>query len=284
MEVLYEVRAVAAILLFTELDDESSPAEDCVDAREFEERRERARASLKAHLEQHASMAAPDRWVRRAFLSNPPRRGHLDGEWKEPLVEWVLALGLSREARRDLEDAVRSLFSDGLAAWSDLARRRPALTATARRLLRLDDVRRPALDLKVTEALSDSIVPAYVTCPDVHHIIWTNRAMQALFGQTADRFRRMTVQDLVDLTAALANEADRDRFVSRQEAVLEAGRMVGRGHMEVVIDLERRDWLRGVDTPPFRGRLHLTAQAHVILDDQDERVGSLVLVGVRPAD
>ncbi len=131
----YVHRAAALALVWSELLDDVAPAEECAGLPDLTTRRDQLRRELRTHLERRDPNSGADKWVQRAFWSAPPRRNFLDDKWKEPLLDWVHAMGLAPDACSDVILAVRSLFSDGVGAAAQLASRRPDLMAVVTRTL-----------------------------------------------------------------------------------------------------------------------------------------------------
>lgn len=274
----YASRAAAVILLWTELLDDMPLAEACASPEAFRARRDVFRRELRRSLEARGVMEAPEKWVQRMFLAKPPRRGTLEPAWREPLLEWIHEGEIGSEALFDLDLAVRALFAEGDEADLDLHRRRPALAACIARVLADPIELGPSPHLAASSVvLDDCWCPMYMTDADFTHTSWANRSFQALIGLAADRLRGMPLAELRRLVESMIPPEELANFTERQDQVLEAGRMVGRGYIATVIDLARRGWTMGMPTPPWQGRYRVELHAHFVLDAKGQRLGSLVV-------
>ncbi len=274
----YASRAAAVILLWTELLDDMPLAEECASPEAFRARRDLFRRELRRALESRGVMEAPEKWVQRMFLAKPPRRGTLEPAWREPLLEWIHEGEIGREALVDLDLAVRALFAEGDDADLDLHRRRPALAACIVRVAELIE-RGPSPHVAPSQVvLDDCWCPMYMTDADFAYASWANRSFQALIGLAADRLRGMPLPELRKLVESMIPPDELANFTERQDQVLAAGRMVGRGYIATVIDLGRRGWTMGMPTPPWQGRYRVEFHAHFVLDANGQRLGSLVVL------
>ena len=276
----YSSRAAVVILLWTELLDDTPRAEDCRRVEDFRARRDVFRRELRRWLERRRIMDAPEKWVQRMFFTNPPRKGTLDLTWKEALIEWVASLGLSREAVGDLEAAVRSLFADGESAWTELAARRPGVVERVTTLLEPAPVPSQTLPplIPAQVMLQDAWAPMYMTDANLERVPWANRAFLSLVGLAADRVRGIRLDDLRRFVAQMIPPEELPNFNERQDQVLEAGRVVGRGFISTTVDTHLRPWTVGLETPPWNGRYRVEIYAHFVLDPvTGERLGSLVV-------
>lgn len=278
----YVHRAAALALVWSELLDDVAPAEDCTGLPDLMTRRDHLRRDLRSHLEQRDPNAGADKWVQRAFWSAPPRRNHLDDKWKEPLLDWIAAMGLEPEACHDVGLAARSLFSDGAGAASELAQRRPELMTVVARTLSGsvdDEVCRAA----GTHLLEDCYLPMYLTDRDVRHIVWSNRSLQSLLGIAADELTRIGFAGALTRFTAMIPPAHQPHFVQRQEEVVFAGRAIGHGYISTVIDLSLRTWTHGLATPPWSGVYRIESHAHFVMDRRtNARLGSVVVMVPQP--
>jgi hypothetical protein len=280
-------RAAAVVLLWTELLDETSLAEDCEGPAELLQRRDVTRRDLRRYLERASPIAAPEKWVARTLWNEPPKRGFLDAQHKDILLGWVHSTSLGAEARASLERGVRALFVDGAAEEAALLAARPQLLPTVRRLLTPFDEPRIDADIESVPArllLADASVPMYLTDPELKRVVWTNRSLQAFIGLARDRLRGMPFDELVGLALSLCTEEERAAYVDAQRRVVQAGRETGYGVIEARVNLDRRTWVLGQPTPPWSGSWWLTAHAHFVMDPvTDRRLGSLVMWFLRPA-
>ncbi|MCC6621164.1 MAG: hypothetical protein IT385_07910 [Deltaproteobacteria bacterium] len=276
----YVQRAATLALVWSELLDDVGPAETCADHADLVLRRDALRRELRAHLDHGGHGGASDKWVQRAFWSAPPRRGVLDEKWREPLMGFLGAMGLSVEALRDCELATRALFAHGEADADELARRRPGLREVVERALEASaPTYDPMREVLGVDVLEDALLPAYMTDRELTRIVWSNRSFQALMGLAADEVARLGFQGVLARFTAMIPPEHQPHFVQRQEEVLVAGRSIGRGFIATVIDLGLRPWTHGLATPPWDGVYRVECHAHFVLERRvEERLGSLVLL------
>lgn len=273
----YVQRAATLALVWSELLDDVSPAEECANAAELTARRDQLRRELRAHLERGSLGVSADKWVQRAFWSAPPKRGSLDDRWKQPLLEWVAALGLSPESVGDVNLAVRGLFGDNKAT-AELATRRPALREAVANALGAGIGDDEIVRLAGTQLFQDSFLPVYLTDRDVQRIVWSNRSLQALLGMAHAELARLGFERVLARFTAMVPPEQQPHFVQRQEEVRYAGQSIGHGYISTVIDLSRRPWTHGLDTPPWRGVYRVESHAHFVTDRRGARVGSVVVM------
>ncbi len=274
----YVHRAAALALVWSELLDDVAPAEECTGLPDLTTRRDQLRRELRAHLERRDPHGGADKWVQRAFWSAPPRRNYLDDKWKEVLLDWVDAMGLEADACADVILAVRSLFSDGGGAATELAQRRPDLMHVVTRTLG-SDVDDEICRVAGTHLLEDSLLPMYLTDRELKHLVWTNRSLQALLGMAADEMIRLGFAGTLARFTAMIPPEHQPHFVQRQEEVVFAGRAVGHGYISTVIDLALRPWTHGLATPPWSGVYRIDSHAHFVIDRRTgARLGSMVVM------
>ena len=281
----YVHRAATLALVWSELLDDMAPAEDCTGLAELTARRDQLRRDLRLFLERTDAASGADKWVQRAFWAAPPKRQVLDDRWKESLLAWVASMDLTAEATHDVVLAVRSLFSDGAPAAAELAKRRPGLAAAVQQGLGASSVEDDEIcRVSATHVLEDCYLPMYLTDRALARIVWSNRSFQALLGMAADEVVRVGFQGVLARLGAMVSPDEVSTFVQRQEEVLVAGRVLGRGFISGVVDLDRRTWTHGLPTPPWTGVLRLDAFAHFVLDRKtNARIGSMVVLHARPA-
>jgi hypothetical protein len=274
----YELRAALAVVLWSELLGDTTGAESCVAESDLLGRRSAFRSALRGFLRGYASVQAPDKWVQRAFWSSPPPGGSLRGEMKDPLLDWVASLGVSTDAVRDLDNAVRSLFFDGSSAFEDLVGSRPGLVDTLTPLV-LGRLPCAAADwiVGLSQVWGDGILPMYATDARVENLVWMNASFCSFMGIAEDRLRSDGFDSLIHHFRQMVPPEERQAYHELQTRVLAGGAAVGRAHLFTPIDLALRSWTHGQPTPPWSGRVYVNIYAHFLFSLSRERLGSLVV-------
>lgn len=270
----YIERAAAAVLLWSELLDDSTPAEECATAHDLTGRRDAFRRELREFAEARRPGAAVDKWVQRAFWSAPPKRGQLDDAWKETLCDWVRAMELG-DAGGDLELAMRALFADGVRALEELAARRPCVFERVRELIGGAPVAPEILKAPATLVSEDSVLPMYMTDRDLQRVVWCNRSFETFFGLARDQIVGHEMVALQGRFAQMMVPEEAASYLQRQEEVKVAGKNIGRAYIELVVDMALRPWTAGQPTPPWEGRYRVHVNANFVFDRATNvRIGS----------
>ncbi len=292
----YAHRAVALVLLWSELNDEIAPAEECASASELLERRNAFRRAITGRLqESDSARVLSAKQVQRYFYNQPPADGWIPLAWKTPLLDACLS-GLSvGDASLDVDLAVRALFVDGAASFRLLQSRRPQLfgriavllgaagnaehtIGASIRVQRTVDVR-----FSPTQIISRSPLPMAVVDAHVERILDVNHAFEQFYALSRSRMVGATVAELVSWAAQMAMPDTVDRYLRSQPEVIQTGRMRGSSELMGQVDFSRRSWAPGLATPPYSGVADVLVNMFEVLGADDQRSCFLVIYHVTAA-